>query len=366
MAGSELLMDTERDRLTRAMRIEVGKYHSWNPVRECAFVVELDARPLALLVDDVALGRRIYEFMSIRRPGDVLGYLMIRAVDVDVDVLKTLAEGLGDEVLRGQACLPFIEFDGCFRWDYDDTPPHEIAWLEHRRSGYWTKQQAELFDLVRTAQSRLRQSDDDLTRHELKLIEDSRHRRDNWPDWRGDVHARPHGVGRPIEVPDALRTAILELIQNGDVRSVSCPFGDLQVWRALVAEQLRRSEATGLPLQRAFGLCGPDSGLPDIEVGDWGGEVHIPYEGACGSDLFILPSWHRFFADKVRDGGKLRWAVGRPCNHVLLRGDHGELACARRRAIDEDWTLYSTFEPYQDCSPFVEQDLEAVSASAKP
>jgi len=161
----------------------------------------------------------------------------------------------------------------------------------------------------------------------------------------------------PQPIPDLLFVAILDLIRRDDVCSVSCPFTDHALWRILVQEQVRRAKVTGLLLQRAFGLCGPDSGLAGINAEDWGGDVHIPYEGACGADLFILPEWHRFFVEKVRDGGKLRWAVHKSCHHILLCGDYGELACAMRTAIG-DWTLYTSTAPYEDCNPFLETEIE--------
>lgn len=162
-----------------------------------------------------------------------------------------------------------------------------------------------------------------------------------------------------MTIPKPVFDTILELIQREDVHSVSCPFDDYALWRKLIEEQVRRAEATGKPLQKALCLCGPDSDLPNVPIDDWGGEVHIPYEGTCGADLFILPSWHRFVAEKVRDGGKLRWAVGKACHHILLCDDHGELACATRRVIG-DWTLYTSTAPYEDCNPFTDERLGAM------
>lgn len=366
-----LLTDDERQRLVAPERLDIGSYHTWNPVRECAFVIDLDARLLAALVEDAAIGKRAYEFMMIRRPGDVLRYLWVRFVDVDKDLAQSIDQHLTgkrngehfvDEPLGGpwtvtyMGALPFVEFDGCFKWDNEDTPPPDAAWRSHREGKYWRSKTRELLALVQSLQERLRGRDDSLLQHELFLIDASQHRRDFLADPLGNGWPRPVS-GRAAPVPAAALSAILDLIQRDDVRSVSCPFDDFTLWRALIEKQLRRAEATGLPLQSAFGLCGPDSGLPGIPVEDWGGEVHIPYEGACGADLFILPSWHRFFADKVRDGGKLRWAVGKPCHHVLLQGDHGELACATRTTFG-DWTLYTSTVPYEDCSPFLDRELD--------
>lgn len=157
----------------------------------------------------------------------------------------------------------------------------------------------------------------------------------------------------PVEaIPKVVFETIVELIYRDDVRSVSCPFADPALWRILVERQVQRATTSGLPLQQAFCLCGPDSGLPDVPFEDWGGEIHVPYEGACGADLFVLPPWHRFLSDKVRHGGKLRWAVQKACHHVLLEGDYGELGCATRRVIG-NWTLYSSTAPYEDCNPLL-------------
>jgi len=156
-----------------------------------------------------------------------------------------------------------------------------------------------------------------------------------------------------MQIPRSLFEAIVDLSRRDDVHSVSCPFNDAALWRILVERQVQRAAATGWPLQKAYGLCGPDSGLPHIVAANWGGTIHIPYEGTCGADLFIVPTWHRFFADKVRDGGKLRWAVRKPCHHVLLQGDPGDLTCATRRIIG-DWTLYTSTARYEDCNPFID------------
>ncbi|MCX7148664.1 MAG: hypothetical protein NTY05_04525 [Rhodocyclales bacterium] len=169
----------------------------------------------------------------------------------------------------------------------------------------------------------------------------------------------------PIEtqttLPEPLFRVIMDLIRRDDVRSVSLPFDDFALWRELVAEQRRRSEATGHPLQRAFGLFGPEAGLAHLQIEEWGGEVGIPYEGASGADLFILPTWHRFFAEKIRNGGKLRWAVHKPCNRIIVQGDHGEVACATRTDIGAGWWLYDWTAPHEDCNPLFDPEFERIA-----
>lgn len=157
-------------------------------------------------------------------------------------------------------------------------------------------------------------------------------------------------------VPDDLYELILELAKRPDVRSVSCPFQDFSLWRELVAEQVRRSHAMGLAPQEAFRLNGPDSGIPlvsdesnrkDVE---WGGEIHIPYEGVCGGDVFIQPHWFGFRQEQARLALTLSQAVFgdfaldgyKTCNYLLTRWKKlGEIACAKRIEVG-DWLLYST------------------------
>lgn len=156
---------------------------------------------------------------------------------------------------------------------------------------------------------------------------------------------------RRVSLPKPVFDKIAELIQCDDVRSVSCPYDDHEVWRALVAEQVRRAKHSGLGPQEAFTLCGPDGGLWDTPIEAWGGCVHIPYEGTCGGDLFVLPAYRRFSAENSEKTGRLSSALGGLCCHYLLTPrDFGELSCATRSSVG-DWVLYQSKAPYAPCDP---------------
>jgi hypothetical protein len=76
------------------------------------------------------------------------------------------------------------------------------------------------------------------------------------------------------------------------------------------------------------------------EMQDWDGEVHLPYEGAVGCDLFINPEWLASHKAHAEPGGSLsRALLGKPCRYVLSPHDFGELACAQRTVLGE-WVLY--------------------------
>ena len=152
-------------------------------------------------------------------------------------------------------------------------------------------------------------------------------------------------------ISSMLFKAIAELAHREDVRSVSCPFGDAALWKALVDEQIRRATAENLPLQKAYCLCGPERGLDHLPIADWGGYVHIPYEGVCDGDLLILPSWRKFSPERMGDSGKLSYACAKACNHIIVDQDYGELPQVIRCHLG-GWTLYSSMNPYRDCNPF--------------
>lgn len=158
------------------------------------------------------------------------------------------------------------------------------------------------------------------------------------------------------ELPDSVIELIGELIKRDNVQSVSCPFNNSKAWRLLVEEQVRRAKLTGLPLQKALTLSGTDGGF-SFNPADWGGNVHIPYEGACMGDLFVLPEWRNLFIEQANSKGERAtlsdyatyWADpehGYACHYLLLNRDMGELSCAHRKIVGDGWFLYESNRPY--------------------
>jgi hypothetical protein len=163
-----------------------------------------------------------------------------------------------------------------------------------------------------------------------------------------------------VKLPALVVAKILELVRQEDVRSVSCPYDDLELWVSLFAEQVRRSAATGLPPQDAFTLCGPDGGLWDTPVEALGGYVHIPYEGRCGGDLLVWPKGGRFRVPQGSATGKLSAAASvRGCHYVLSPDDFGEVLFATRTMVG-DWVLYKSNAPYEPCDVFGVKEIEEI------
>lgn len=187
---------------------------------------------------------------------------------------------------------------------------------------------------------------------------------------------------QPFSLTLELQAAMLRLASQPDISSISCPFDEFDLWEGLLREQVRRAQASGLPPQEALFLAGPSAGIPgvtpprfiddedegkippepDLRTGKlaphvWGGEVHIPYEGACPADLFILPKWHNVFPERMLNpGAKLSYLLGgKKCNYLLTNRQLGELPCATREDL-AGWNLYINFAPHVDCNTFHELD----------
>ena len=310
------------------------------------------------LIEDALQGARVYGFMTIARPGDVLNYLRVRALLVHADVSKLFEKtGVQKWITRdcGDDYLSFAEFDGEFRWEGDDTRPEAACWLKFRSNDYWPQMMLKIGSVVTDMQCRLRETDDYLTQREIASLDAHRHRRDFFHAVERRCFAT-RLVDESRSTGPSVLSVIDDLISRANVQSISCPLVEYGIWRRLVKEQVQRSERTGTKPQVAFTLSGPDADLT-APYEDWGGYVHIPYEGACGADLFIKPEWRRIFPEADACGGNLSDIVfaSRPpipsmgcvCHYLLTQEDLGPLLCAARREVGDGWVLYESNRPYE-------------------
>ena len=162
-----------------------------------------------------------------------------------------------------------------------------------------------------------------------------------------------------VPITPALIALVADIIKRPSVQSVAFPQDHEGMWRMLVDEQIRRANATGLHPQHAFGLSGPDSGLP-FDLADWGGWVHTPYEGICAGDLFIKPSWRAFVPSQGMgaDGTLTAANANKACHHLLVAGHRPEMDCATRH-LGDGWTLYTSIRPYSLSNPFSDLQFRA-------
>jgi hypothetical protein len=342
--------------LATPITLDAGPYHA-GCEGEQPFVVEMDALPLAALAEDAQRACRVYEFLSIRRPGDVLPYLRIRLENVQGCVRKDFLEA-GERLYWGNPdCgkdyLPLPDFDRLFSWEGDDTSFASECWLPFRQRKFWREKMLELLAWVQVRQSKLRESEDPLIQGEIRMINAGAHRRDFFSAIERSCRVE-RLVPEQTTLPASLFAALNDLVQRDNVQSVSCPFRDYWLWHRLVVEQLKRAEATGLDPEVAFTLSGPETGIWPAPDADWGGDVHTPYEGACGADLFIKPDWRTSFPERDMEGCSLSGIffhiahpmMGTICHFALTQEDLGELACATRKEIGDGWVLYESNRPY--------------------
>lgn len=343
----EFLTSEELDFLTQATHHDTGGYDNWRKEpRNRPFVVDIDARPLAALINTAAFGVRVYEFMAIKRPGDLLHYLWVTIVDLDDEVYQSVKDSVAyrnpyafdkNAPLSG---LSFVEFDQCFIWQGDDTNLEDACWRRHVEQQYWRDKLSDLFSLVLTLQQRLRGMDDFLLQNEIGLIDDKKHRQDFFATVQRKCILDSHNLSINTDSSDFYKV-LAAMIAQDDVHSVSCPFGGLTIWRILVTEQIKRAQRLGLPPDEAFTLYGPDTGLNDLPE-NWGGYVHIPYEGMCDGDIVFLPSWRVFHPEKAGIDGSLAQTMRmQGCRYLFVPKSRelGDLPCATREEIG-DWVLY--------------------------
>jgi hypothetical protein len=341
--------------------LEPGPYEGYWKDGQQPFAIEVDGKPLAVLFDDANKGTRVYEFMSISRPGDIYHYLRVRTMDVSERLSKEV-QRLKPRWVRsrqhdewGDGYLPLSRFDNLFHWDGDDTTPESHCWLQFRAQSYWETTAVKLLSWVKERQNNLRSSPDWLIQREIGSMDRGIHRR----DFIADIERRCLATSLNQDsgsLPACVHLLIDELVTRHNVQSVSAPYKDFKLWRRLCMEQLRRADQTGYSPEEAFPLSGPDGGLWHVPFEDWGADVHIPYEGICMADLYIKPDWRRDSLERDSEGGQLvrifssfgyEVSSGQVCHYVLTPDDLGELKCAARTEVGEGWILYQSKQPYE-------------------
>ena len=175
-----------------------------------------------------------------------------------------------------------------------------------------------------------------------------------------------------VDISKEMRDLILKMAAREDIHSLSCQFRDTELWVGLLDEQVKRAKQQNKAPKEAFFLSGPDSGIPIVakqysSISDMdekpvfdgssleekmGGEIHIPYEGVCGADFLVYPTWRKFYPEQwARENAQLDWATSRKnCNHLLIQGDFGVPSCATRIGPIDNWWLYSSTAHYKDCN----------------
>lgn len=340
-----MLSATQRHQMEDPRLLDIGTLGSHGHHSGRTFKIAVNFSQLARLIDSAAVGWRIYELMSILRPGDLLNYLLVSPVEINRHIEQVIRKANMDEFEirfhpdRPLPTLPFPEVDQCFRWRGDDTQDWDKTWCTVRDSELWQAMILELFPVVQQAQKYLANSPDPLTQRELRQIEQITH-----PEMmtarthrRTNVSELPPGKE---QLPKSLFAYLQTLIETEEIRSLSGQVGDYYFWRMLIETQLARAENSGLPPRQAFGLGSADCGVPWLSPKFLGADVHVPYEGVCGGDIFFMPDWFRFDAESAAAAGRLTAGTwDKHCRYLITQRDLGELPFARHHQFS-DWHVY--------------------------
>lgn len=349
---NQLLSKTERQLLYEPINLLIGTYQPWGAVRrECQFNVAINADNLLKLIDSVNYGIRVYEFTSINRPGDLLHYLWVDVSQLDKDLINKIKSSLDnhypyESLFNPKADgLSFIDFDKGFVIQGDDTYPQDYVWRNYIDNEEVIKDLlTKHFKLVIKLQQELTHSEDILLKYELALINEKNHPQDYLEsiDRLSLLHFE---YKSQWEKYHAFYSFVSDLAMQEKIKSISCPYGGIEMWRVLIEAQVLRAANLGVAAMEALQLYGPDEGLGRIvKLRNWGGEVFIPYEGMRMANLIFLPGWRIFRVDKAGINGSLKEALNSnvDCKYlfVLKERDFGELGCANRTEVG-GWIFYS-------------------------
>lgn len=316
-------------------------------------VIEIDWEPLVELAAAAHRSDRIYELMALSRPGDLLRYARVHLVDVGPRTLAAIQSRrrtrLKYDPVQNGDCMPFVDFEWSYwssedAWQHWGSDPDTHSWNVLRAQPLWRELLGTRHRVVRLVQERVRgRHDDFLLQHELGLMDRGEHRRDFWSK-REQLPRWPRRV-EPSQtpVPEGLQEVLCALARHPEIRSMSLPFTDWALWRALVEVQVRRSLSEGCSPNEALHLGGAEADAWAQEAADWGGEVKGPHSPEM-FDVFVLPLWHGWFRDRAVAAGSARVGsyVSGPgkCKKVLIAHcDLGEFETEDRIAC-EGWFIY--------------------------
>ncbi|WP_374355845.1 hypothetical protein [Chitinimonas sp.] len=351
------LDDSAAQQLQARHSFQLGDYWDCHDKQRHAFSVQLNLDALVVLAMDCGRARRIYEFMSICRPGDLLAYAYVSWGQSAPKVVKDITKRIAERVQEGRWRIPadvnvlrYVDFDGLFFDQGDDTAELDALWLRaiatHPKSDskpVWADYLVAALDRVREVQRQIQESDDPLIQRQLALIKQSRHWRDYRPSLprSADLGQVPYQQGIPL----ALAARIAQLVEDWGLESVSTSGGGIDYWNMLCRMQLSAADRTGLPPAEALSLFACDRGVP-IVAADWGGDIHVSWEGMCISELTVLPPWWNVNQALWETEAPIAPALWRPlslCVILVSPADLGE----RRDMVCERYPGWWLYRPEQ-------------------
>ncbi|QIF00890.1 hypothetical protein [Roseimicrobium sp. ORNL1] len=279
------------------------------------------ASALDHLIADAREAYRVYELMSIRRPGDVWKYLWVEVIE-------------GPDRVQYKDLVPLVDFDRRFMWAMDDTEPEDACWLEAREGAEFFNEMWRLYAQVQAAQAEVRASADPLIAIQMESIKIGRHPLDSKAETTV-LRTRPEYVTPTLpKRSDAYYQKLKEMLSRTDVRSVVTRGSDYdyQTHRMLCTEQRRRAKELN---------CAPYEAFPidiwfhsfDPSVG-WGASFVRHFEGMGYGDLWLELD--------VDDDGFVKFLVEEEQHHhkFILMVNKGEDLEEYTCTAGDGWVLF--------------------------
>lgn len=308
-----------------------------------AFAVKLNAAPLVRLIEDAHNAHRIYELMSIDRPGDVWRYVNVEPLKLTRCARERILQSLKDRDKALDACcdsdlvLSYADFDRLFEPPSCEADPEQESWGDARESPAARAFASQLLAMARDAVSSLGWNDP-LVQHVVASVRDGTHTFHHLPRWAIGRASEGLPPNQPAQAPQ-FYAKLDELLQDGHVTSVAYRGeGDYLLLRKLATRQRQLATITG----HCAGMALHVSALVNFYASNqaWGSQIHYFDEGLAHGDLRI--------ESQNQMGAPLRDLVAKhhrvPGRYILSDKDEGEFP-GFSRELGDGWALYTRHAP---------------------
>ncbi|MCP8899273.1 hypothetical protein [Gilvimarinus xylanilyticus] len=295
--------------------------------------ITVNAKALRYLVEDAKVGIRVFELLSIARPGELLNYLLLSFDESNPSLLaniksslKQYSSGLYTEV-RDQnqnLYLPLTALDKRFGLELSSSSDLHRDWQNSRTlTPFWNDYLTDLFQLIKAEQNSIYKSPDPLIRAEISLIEAIAHPQqfvralDRQPILRTN---QPY-----IRMPESLVERLIELVDQYSIQSVSAEEGGYVFWHELLKRQI------SLGTENLELRCGCDHPKPPFIASHVGGAI----DNGVEAELMVRPSWKAVTAEQCEKKQQLPY----PAKVLVTEQDWPGMTFVDHERI-EGWNIY--------------------------
>jgi len=267
-----------------------GYYFKGDPF---SIKIRLKSFPITHLIEDSMHAYRVYEFINIKRPADVLKYIWIEIIQLPKYFQNKYESIIDKKNYRftsspdwPEGFIPFNEFDRFSEWFGDDTEREAECWLLFREGEGFTEFCSTLFEEVLLHQGKLRENTDVIIQEELRLIDSHSHRYDYVQTPSCELTKPNYETITKPKYSRQYYIKLRELLNQESISSVSYRYPiDYQTVKLFCDQQIvRRNEKS----ENAFEINILDD--PKEKLSGWGCIINWYFEGLCIGDLHVEQS----------------------------------------------------------------------------